>query len=1146
MGYTRELPIERWYREVRLLRIFEGTDEMQRLIISRDLLTGHVSVRGHLAETTYFFFFFKITELPSLGLTYANRRMLLRLPPHDTAQMVWPTLARRTAMIGLGGRPARRRSHTRHDRRSAAGAAPTVNAGVDQVLTVADRAFLNGQVSDDGVPDPSRLSVAWNVVSGPGMVTVAGRGEPHTSATFSAPGYVLRLTVGDGGVTASDELTVTVRDSAASVLRVPGDYPTIQAALDAAPVRGLCSGVPRDLQRERDHPADADPGLDVLYDRRPVAHRHDVIRGPLSGTDTVFVSAAAGPETRVVGFTVRAGKDGIEVAGNAVIERNTIESGSDAVDFPKGSAGLVHHNTMRNNGDDGVDVDQSSVVITDNLMQGNAGDGVEARLTNVTAPLRELVIRGNRILQSRQDGLQFIDDDAIGSASTSATLVTVDRNVIAGNREAGIGLMDGAQTSEDYRGASLVERITVTNNTFDGNNHGITGGDNLVAINNIFARHVGPALKNVDGASRVAYSQFFSNGAPNSGSNVDAATSYTGDPLLDASYAPLPGSPVVDAGTASYTLPSGELAVEVTDFSGVAPDIGAVESSGSGGPVNRAPVVDAGPDSSVTLPAPASLAGAATDDGLPAGSSLAVTWSASSGPGTVLFADANTATTTASFSAAGDYVLRLTATDGELSSSDTVAIAVAPEGGGGGATTVTQAVVSAGSDDAEESSSGSVELSSSDLELVTDGSSVQTVGLRFTGVQVPRGAQVTAATVQFQTDEVSTAGASITIRGEATDSPGTFTTAARNVSGRPRTAASVTWTPSAWPTVGAHGVAERTADLAPVLQELVNRPGWSSGNAIVLVLTGSGRRTAEAFESGAASAPRLEITWRTGGGAGTPNTAPVVDAGPDRAVTLSASASLAGTVTDDGLPAGGVLTALWSSVSGPGTVTFANATAAATTASFSAVGAYVLRLSGSDGELSSSDTLTVTVSPQGGGGTVVVTEARVAASTDDAEERANGSVSLDSGDLELVVDGSNTQTVGLRFPVLSVPAGSTVVRAWIQFSTDENKSAATTLALAAHAADNAPTFVNTSRNVSSRPRTSATVAWSPVAWSPSGSAGRPSAPDLAVPLQEVVSRAGWTSGNAVVFVITGTGTRTAYAFDGSPARAPVLHVEYQL
>ncbi len=46
MGYTRELPIERWYRELRLLRIYEGTDEIQRRTIARNLLRGHASVRG--------------------------------------------------------------------------------------------------------------------------------------------------------------------------------------------------------------------------------------------------------------------------------------------------------------------------------------------------------------------------------------------------------------------------------------------------------------------------------------------------------------------------------------------------------------------------------------------------------------------------------------------------------------------------------------------------------------------------------------------------------------------------------------------------------------------------------------------------------------------------------------------------------------------------------------------------------------------------------------------------------------------------------------------------------------------------------------------------------------------------------------------
>ncbi|MQA62218.1 MAG: acyl-CoA dehydrogenase [Actinophytocola sp.] len=46
MGYTRELPIERWYRELRVARIYEGTDEIQRRTIARNLLKGHVKPTG--------------------------------------------------------------------------------------------------------------------------------------------------------------------------------------------------------------------------------------------------------------------------------------------------------------------------------------------------------------------------------------------------------------------------------------------------------------------------------------------------------------------------------------------------------------------------------------------------------------------------------------------------------------------------------------------------------------------------------------------------------------------------------------------------------------------------------------------------------------------------------------------------------------------------------------------------------------------------------------------------------------------------------------------------------------------------------------------------------------------------------------------
>jgi len=37
-GYTREFPVERFMRDAKIMQIYEGTNQIQRVIMSRELL----------------------------------------------------------------------------------------------------------------------------------------------------------------------------------------------------------------------------------------------------------------------------------------------------------------------------------------------------------------------------------------------------------------------------------------------------------------------------------------------------------------------------------------------------------------------------------------------------------------------------------------------------------------------------------------------------------------------------------------------------------------------------------------------------------------------------------------------------------------------------------------------------------------------------------------------------------------------------------------------------------------------------------------------------------------------------------------------------------------------------------------------------
>jgi chitodextrinase len=532
--------------------------------------------------------------------------------------------------------------------------------------------------------------------------------------------------------------------------------------------------------------------------------------------------------------------------------------------------------------------------------------------------------------------------------------------------------------------------------------------------------------------------------------------------------------------------------------------------------------------------------------------------------------------------------------------------------------------VAGGSDDAEERPSGSVSVGGSDLELGVDGTNAQTVGVRFAGLDVPQGATVLSATIQFTADEVKTASASLVIRGESANSALPFAAISGNVSDRSTTGASVPWNPPGWTAKGAAGAAQRTPDLAAIVQEIVARPGWVPGNAIAFLITGSGTRTAEPYEGGASVAPRLSVIYQ-----GEPDReAPTVPAnlrsparsettidlawdaatddvgvtgyrvvGPAGAVLVSGTSYTAtglavGTSYDfqvsaldaagnesapspvltvatlppdtqaptvpanlrSPLQTGSTIELAWDAASddrelagyrvyGPGGPTDVAGTSHVATGLVPRT-QYAFQVSALDASGNESDPTPVLLVSTGAADPVALS-LRLAGGSNDAEQAlASGSLSLGSSDLELGFEGSSAKAVGLRFTGVAIPPRARILSASLLFTVDEQRTGAASLQIRGEASDDAAPFAG-SFAVSGRPATAASVAWSPPDWTVVGQAGPAQrTPDLSAVVEEIVARPGWASGHALVFVVTGSGTRTAEAVEGSAAAAALLEVVY--
>ena len=171
-------------------------------------------------------------------------------------------------------------------------------------------------------------------------------------------------------------------------------------------------------------------------------------------------------------------------------------------------------------------------------------------------------------------------------------------------------------------------------------------------------------------------------------------------------------------------------------------------------------------------------------------------------------------------------------------------------------------------------------------------------------------------------------------------------------------------------------------------------------------------------------------------------------------------------------------------------------------------------------------------------------EVRVGAREDDAEQHLNdNSVEIDSPDLDMV----SGRVVGLRFDHVDIPKGSDIMNARIQFTTSAASTGPVTFSINGEANDNAAPFTTAASNITSRPATTNAVSWSPGNWNAGDAGADQLTTDFHAVVKEIVDRAGWASGNALVLRVLTTsvvGVRHAVAQDGSAGKAPLLIVDF--
>ena len=176
------------------------------------------------------------------------------------------------------------------------------------------------------------------------------------------------------------------------------------------------------------------------------------------------------------------------------------------------------------------------------------------------------------------------------------------------------------------------------------------------------------------------------------------------------------------------------------------------------------------------------------------------------------------------------------------------------------------ATIVASADDAVQTA-GTVDITSSAINI---NAATSYGGWRFQNVTIPQGSVINTCTMDFYFTSGSFDDPDVTIWAEDIDDAAAFTTGANDISSRTPTTAT-----GSWDVTGVGVGLETTSDFAAVVQEIVDRPGWVSGNDLVIILKGDDAFTlmrVRAYDSGSGDYGTINIDY-TAPSTGQPTTA---------------------------------------------------------------------------------------------------------------------------------------------------------------------------------------------------------------------------------------------------------------------------------